>query len=229
MSSLADHTERLASHTLRNIWHDSTLRVDCTGRDTCTRRTWNTCTSDRDSRNDSIPGVRGWRSDGDLVVAVVDGGAVGRRGGRRALQPVLHLQRAHEGQRARGRRRPAAAAVRRPLRPQVRAALRAGGQLADVVRRGVRRGGRGGGGGRLVPQQLALGEEPPLRRAPHPDEVRAARLGGRAGVGPVRGAGAHVRGLIARARPSARYRYRTAYGQKDKELRGEATRPAPGG
>lgn len=117
--------------------------------------------------------------------------------------------------------------MRRPLRPQVRPTLRAGGELAHVVRRGrrgVRRDGRGvSGGGRLVPQQLALGQEAPLRRASHPDEVRTARLGGRAGVGPVRGAGAHVRGLIARARPSARYRYRTAYGQKDKELRGEAS------
>ncbi|OWR46763.1 hypothetical protein KGM_200822 [Danaus plexippus plexippus] len=93
--------------------------------------------------------------------------------------------------------------------------------------REARRAARAPGG----PAPPALGrrtavgraQEAPLRRASHPDEVRAARLGGRAGVGPVRGAGAHVRGLIARARPSARYRYRTAYGQKDKELRGEAS------
>lgn len=77
--------------------------------------------------------------------------------------------------------------------------------------------------GRLGPQQLALGQEAALRRAApaHADEVRPPRLRRRARVGPVR-RGAHVRGLIARARPSPRYRYRTAYGQKEKGAAGRS-------
>lgn len=103
--------------------------------------------------------------------------------------------------------------VGRALGPQVVAALRRGGELADVV--------GGARGGRLGAQQLALGEEAALRRgARDADEVGAARLRRRAGVGPA--AGAHVRGLIARARPSPRYRYRTAYGQKEKGAAGRS-------
>ncbi|KAI8437097.1 hypothetical protein MSG28_010453 [Choristoneura fumiferana] len=174
--------------------------------------------------------------------AIVDGGAVRRVGRRRArLQLVLHLERAHERQRTRRPRRQRgrapprqrrrrrlrlrlrrehghAAARRRALRPQVVAALRRRGQLADVVGRGaVRRARR-----RRLAQQLALAQEAPLRRrAPrHADEVRPARLRRRARVGPVRGA--HVRGLIARARPSPSYRYRTAYGQKEKGAAGRS-------
>lgn len=61
-----------------------------------------------------------------------------------------------------------------------------------------------------------------MRRGSHADEVGPARLGRRAGVGPVRGA--HVRGLNARARPS----YRTAYGQKETGAAGGSDGPPPG-
>lgn len=125
----------------------------------------------------------------------------------------------------------AAGRVRQPVGPGRDAVLepRLGGELADVVGGGSVGGGRRG---RLRTQQLALGEEPALGRGSHgggggggcwpeadPDEVGSARLRRRARVGPV-GRGAHVRGIIARARPSPRYRYRTAYGQKEKGAAG---------
>lgn len=105
------------------------------------------------------------------------GGALRQgRGGRPPARQRRGLRR-EDGNAAAGR-------VRVPVRPQIVPALRRRGQLADVVRGGaVRRGG-------LAPQQLALGQEPPLRTLPavrcHAYEVGPARLGRRAGVGPAR-------------------------------------------